>query len=213
MKSYHGEIEVYLCPDEAKTKQRTPIPPSDPLLADVLNSKSPFSPLGNIFNSTGRPIPSTSARRNLTFQNCPETKLSPSKDPVFNNFNMDTSLPNNSSISSIVQPMNDGLSVCDMNITEPLHFSPLSDNLQRILLEPSTSQNQSQETIRLKHALISDSDDFGPIANKYPLTMYDQGSAGKIILSFTGYGSGLRTTTPLFFNPSCSICSNPLTCK
>lgn len=182
MKSDNGEIEVYLCPDAttAKTKQQTSIPPSDPLLADI---KSPFSPARSLLNSA--PTPSTSARRNLTFQTSPESKqLSPSKDPVFNDFTIDTpSLENNSSIPNIVQPMCSGSQLLDMNISDPLHFPILHDSFQRILQDESSS-HQDPETIRLKHALISESDDFAPIANKYPLTMYDQGPPGKISSSF-----------------------------
>lgn len=182
MKSDNGEIEVYLCPDvtTAKSKQQTPIPPSDPLLADVLNTKSPFTPARSILSVTSRPTPSTSARRNLTFQSSPDSKLCPNKDPVFNSFSMEAhSISKSASFDGFSQPSCSGTQFNDMSL-DPLHLSPLNDSLRRIFDEPSTSQDQNNsENIRLKHALISESDDFGPIGNRYPLTMYDQGTSGR----------------------------------
>lgn len=191
LKSHHSEIEVYLCPDvtTAKSKQQTPIPPSDPLLADILSNKSPFSPARAILNSTSRPTPSTSARRNLTFQSSPETKLTPNKDPVFNSFNMEApSISKGDTFENFSQPSCSGTQFNDIGTLDPLHLSPLSDSLRRIFDEPSTSKSEnSSENIRLKHALISESDDFGPIGNRYPLTMYEQGAPGKDIFLFLCY--------------------------
>lgn len=180
MKSDHGEIEVYLCPDvtTAKPKLQTPIPPSDPLLADVLSEKSPFTPQAILNSTTIRPMPSTSARKNLTFQNSPDSKLNENKDPLFNNFNMGAgSISKGDNFVSFSQPSCSSSQFTDIAGLDPLHLSPLNDSLRRIFDEPST--NRSEENIRLKHALISESDDFGPIGNRYPLTMHDLGTTGK----------------------------------
>lgn len=176
MKSEDGEIEVYLCPDAttAKQKQQTPIPPSDPLLADILSVKSPFSPARAIFNSSSRHTPSTSARRNLTFQNSPD-KRSEQKDPVLNSFT--PSISKSENFDGFSQPSTSQFN--DIPLDSSIHLSPLHDSLKRIFDEPSTSRSGPAENIRLKHALISESDDFGPIGNRYPLTMHDLETSGR----------------------------------
>lgn len=183
MKSEHDEIEVYLCPEvtTAKPKPQTPIPPSDPLLADVLSEKSPFSPAQALLNPTiNRPTPSLSARRNLTFQSSPESKMNPDKDPVFNSFNMGAaSISKGDKSDSFTQPSCSSSQFNYIAAMDPLHLSPLNDSLKRIFEEPSTTKSENMEKIRLKHALISESDDFGLIGNRYPLTMNDLGTTSK----------------------------------
>lgn len=176
---------MYLCPDAttAKPKLQTPIPPSDPLLADVLCEKSPFSPAQAILNSSrNKRMPSTSARRNLTFQNNPESKLE-NKDPVFNSFNVESaSISKGDSFDSFSQPSCSTNQFNDIAALDPLNLSPLNDSLRRIFDEPSTSKSANLESIRLKHALLSESDDFCSVSNRYQFPIHDLGTTGKTII-------------------------------
>lgn len=200
MKSNNGEIEVYLCPDVGTTKQkqaRTPIPPSDPLLMDILQpSNSNFSPVRAILSSNK--TASTNARRNLTFQNCSDINTnihcgssmpcsSKSKDPVLHSVGMDgaaaalvvakTEPPSTSSLPYENFPFP---SCADISL-DNLNLSPMNDTIKRMFEEPSGSGVDSSETIRLKRALISESDDFGPMGGRYPLTIDDQHSTGMFL--------------------------------
>lgn len=205
MTSKEGEIEVYLCPDviSSKPKQQTPIPPSDPLLADVLSTNSPYSPAQALLSSTNRPTPSTNCRRNLTFHTSPDSRQTSVKDPVFNSFNIETPSIKNENFVSFPQPSCSGTQFSDMPL-DPLHLSPLNDSLRRIFDEPSTSQTENNsETIRLKHALISESEDFGLIGNRFSLTSYDQETAGRnffIILFFLVFDTCTFVFTSFLLN-------------
>lgn len=194
MKSDNGEIEVYLCPDvaTAKPKQhRTPIPPSDPLLQDALRPKSNFSPVRAILSPNK--APGTSARRNLTFQNCTDPSSSSSctvpcdssststsnksKDPVFRSVGLDAIVPKvEPSYSTFTpEPSCSNTQYNDLSL-DNIHLSPLNDSIKRMFEAESGSDQANSETIRLKHALISESDDFGPMGGRYPLTIEDQHS-------------------------------------
>lgn len=194
MKSTQGEIEVYLCPEYSNPKQKpqTPIPPTDPLLADILNesNRSLFSPTRAILKcSTNRPMPSTSARRNLTFQQSPEqqnTKMNSSKDPVFTNFQTkslitDHSSVNNSSSSCSISKsdsnynnsLNQSHSPSTLNnefndiLNDPMNYSSINDSGLSIFADSLTNNdtNNSPSNIRLKNELISASDEFGLMGN------------------------------------------------
>lgn len=190
MKSDNGEIEVYLCPDVATSKsktQRMTIPPSDPLLVDMLQPcKSNFSPMRAILSgepSSNSKTPSTSARRNLTFHNSEGSGSNPSnpsksKDPVFHSVGMYGVAPKVEPApaydSFSAEPSCSGAQF-DMS----LPLSPMNDTIKRIF---EGTERDSSETIRLKHALISESDDFGPMGSRYPLTIDDQHTAGSLDL-------------------------------
>lgn len=192
MKSDNGEIEVYLCPDvtTAKPKQhRTPIPPSDPLLEDVLQPCKPnfMSPVRAIL--TPQKAPLSGARRNLTFQNCSDSNSnvhSKVKDPVLHSVGMDGIVPK---VEPVFTTFTEEQSCNNAQYSDlaldKFTLSPMNESLKRMFEEPSGAGQDTSETIRLKHALISESDDFGPMGGRYPLTIDDQHNTPGWFLRFT----------------------------
>ncbi|XP_026292194.1 transcription factor E2F6 isoform X1 [Frankliniella occidentalis] len=155
MKSTNGEIEVFLCPDDAGTNDQD-IKPNTSQLDDL---------------AVGEHYIDVPTQQMVPNQSCPALEAN--------------------DVVSVIPDTNIDLAALGMLLKTEMKSEPTSANNDPVSQDEGHSEGSLDASHRLRNALISESDDFGPMGGRYQLQTEDQHNN-----SITDADSALTSSEP-----------------